>query len=95
MTDLAEIEEVFDMRCYRCGKAGAEVLEHPAELRAFLHPAPLTSTAQRLERPVQLRTIRQADVERIGRPVHRTCQPGWRAPERGERPAYDLLRSVL
>ena len=52
MTDLAELAEVFDLRCYRCGKAGAEVLEHPAELRAFLHPAPLTSTAQRLERPV-------------------------------------------
>jgi len=94
MTDLAELAEVFDLRCRRCGRAGADVFEHPAELAAFLHPQPLTSTARRLERPVQLRTIRVEDVERVGLPVHRRCRPGWRPPERGERPPYDLLRSV-
>jgi hypothetical protein len=94
VTDLAELAEVFDLRCRRCGRAGADVPEHPAELRAFLHPQPLTGTAWRLERPVQRRTIRQQEVERIGRPVHRKCRPGWKPPERGERPPYDLLRSV-
>jgi hypothetical protein len=94
VTDLAELAEVFDLRCHWCGRAGADVLEHPAELRPFLHPQPLTSTARRLERPVQLRTIRAEDVERIGWPVHRKCRPGWRPPDRGERPPYDLLRSV-
>jgi hypothetical protein len=84
MTDLAELAEVFDLRCHRCGRAGADVFEHPAELEAFLHPAPLTGEARRLDRPVQLRTIRVEDVERIGRPVHRKCRPGWRQPDRPE-----------
>ena len=94
MNDVDELAEVFDLRCHRCGRAGAEVLELPAELEAFLHPQPLTGEARRLERPVQLRTIRQADVERVGLPVHRKCRPGWRPLERGEQPPYDLLRSV-
>jgi hypothetical protein len=94
VNDLAELAEVFDLRCRRCGKAGADVFERPAELAAFLHPAPLTGEARRLDRPVQLRTIRAEDVERIGRPVHRKCRPGWKPPDRGERPPYDLLRSV-
>jgi len=41
VSDLAELAEVFGLRCRRCGRAGADVLEHPAELRAFLHPQPL------------------------------------------------------
>jgi hypothetical protein len=93
VTDLEELAEVFDLRCHRCGRTGADTLDDPAALREFLHPEPLTGTARRLERPAQLRTIRQADVERIGRPVHRRCQPGWKAPER-RTPPYDLSRSV-
>jgi hypothetical protein len=96
MTDLEELTQLFDLRCRRCGKAGADVFERPAELEAFLHPQPLTSTARRLDRPVQLRTIRVEDVQRIGLPAHRTCRPGWRPPERPERktPPYDLSKSV-
>jgi hypothetical protein len=94
VSDLNELAEVFDLRCWRCGRASADVLERPGELREFLYPEPLTGVARRLERPVQLRTIRVEDVERIGRPVHKRCRPGWRPPERGERPPYDLLRSV-
>jgi hypothetical protein len=94
VNDLNELADVFDLRCQVCGRAGADVLERQAELRAFLHPQPLTGTARRLDRPVQLRTIRAEDVERIGRRVHRKCRPGWKPPGRGERPPYDLLRSV-
>jgi hypothetical protein len=96
MTDLEELTQLFDLRCHRCQRAGADVLEHPAGLSRFLHPEPLTSAARRLERPVQLRTIRAEDVERIGRPVHRRCRPGWQQPEQPEpkRAPYDLLRSV-
>jgi hypothetical protein len=57
----------------------------------------LAVVARRLDRPVQLRTIRVEDVERIGLPGHRKCRPGWKPPERPERaqPPYDLLRSGL
>jgi hypothetical protein len=84
MTDLEELAQVVDLKCYRCGRIGADTLEHPRELEEFLHPAPLTSQPRRLERPVQLRTIRAEDVERIGLPVHRKCRPGWRPPDRSE-----------
>jgi hypothetical protein len=82
MIDLDELSQIFDLRCHRCGRVGADALEHPAELRAFLHPAELTAVARRVETPA-LRTIRQADVERVGWPVHRKCRPGWRLPQRG------------
>jgi hypothetical protein len=36
----------------------------------------MAAVARRLERRVQLRTIRAEDVERIGRPVYRKCRPG-------------------
>jgi hypothetical protein len=93
VTDLGELAELFDLRCHLCGKAGADALDDPDRLRAILHPDPLTATAKRVETPMRLRTIRQADVERIGRPVHRRCRPGWQVPER-ETPPYDILRSV-
>jgi hypothetical protein len=86
VSDLGELAELFGLRCWRCGRAGADALDEPGALRALLHPEPLTGAARLLERPQLLRTIRQADVERAGRPVHRECRPGWRPRERGEQP---------
>lgn len=86
---LADLAEVYELRCCRCGKPGPDTAEDPGALEALLNPRPLPHVAG-IVPPFGIRRISQADIEAC-RPVHRKCPE----PRRRENLApYRIERSV-
>jgi len=93
-----DIDATFELACWRCRGRFPDALDNPRGLERLLHRTPMVvnGPAVRLPAPVMMETINQGDVQAAGRPVHRSCRPGYKPPPRRQQrlAPYDLGNSV-